>query len=86
MNSQSIQQSIQHWAQSKGFDAPYGILTGQGRSQKGAPFLTVTFGRSRTLDVTVEIYNRNFIIVRTSRHGRQVFKNEQAAQTFLDSL
>ena len=75
MNSQQIQAGIEQWAQNNNFSAPYGVLTGSHINRKGTKYLSVTFGRARTLDATVEIYNRNFMILRTSRSGSQVFKN-----------
>lgn len=86
MNSQQIQQQIEQWAQAKNFDAPYGILTGSHVNKKGTKYLSVTFGRQRTLDATVEIYNRNFIILRTSKTGSEIFKNVVDLQHALDKL
>lgn len=86
MNSQAIQNHIEAWAATKGFNAPYGILTSSHANKNGTKYLSVTFGRSRTLDATVNIYNRNFITVKTSRHGQQVFKNPQDLMDFLDTL
>lgn len=86
MNSQQIQQSIVEWANKQNFTAPYGILEGNHTNKKGTKYLSVTFGRARTLDATVEIYNRNFMIVRTSRHGSQIFKNVNDLQQFLNTL
>jgi hypothetical protein len=86
MNSQQICDHIEAWAQGKNFTAPYGVLTGSGVSKSGSKFLSVTFGRARTLDATVEIYNRNFMVLRTSRHGRQSFKSMTDLQTVLDTL
>ena len=75
MTSQQILDRLYVWAQDQNFSAPYGILTGNHTNKKGTKFLSITFGRARTLDATVEIYNRNFMILRTSRSGSQVFKN-----------
>lgn len=86
MNSQQILDSIQAWACTRDFDAPYGVLTGNHTSKTGRKFLSITFGRARTLDATVEIYNRNFMILRTSRHGSQVFNNLTQLQQTLDTL
>ena len=86
MNSKEIQTQIEAWACNKGFNAPYGVLTSSHLNKKGVRYHSVTFGRSRTLDATVEIYNRNFIVVKTSRHGRQAFKNLEDLQAFLDTL
>jgi len=86
MNSQQILDSLEQWAQNKDFTAPYGILTGSHVNQKGKKYLSITFGRARTLDATVEIYNRNFMILRTNRMGSQVFKNVTDLQQILDTL
>ena len=86
MNSQQILDQIEAWAQSRDFNAPYGILTGSHTNHKGNKFLSITFGRARTLDATVEIYNRNFMILRTSRGGSQVYKNFSDLQSVLDTL
>ena len=86
MNSQQIQEHIFAWADSNIFDAPYGVLTGKHTNNKGKSYLSVTFGKARTLDATVEIYNRNFIVLRTSRTGTQAFRSVQDLQLVLDSL
>jgi hypothetical protein len=86
INSHWIQAQVETWAHAKNFTAPYGILTGTQISKKGTRYLTVTFGRARTLDATVEIYNKNFIVVRTNRHGSVVFKNYPDLMAFLDTL
>lgn len=86
MNSQQILDSIQAWAQAQNFTAPYGILTGSHTNQKGTKFLSITFGRARTLDATVEIYNRNFMILRTNRNHKAVFKNFSDLQQALNLL
>lgn len=86
MNSQQILDSIEAWAQTQDFSAPYGILTGSHTNKKGTKYLSITFGRARTLDATVEIYNRNFMILRTNRHGSQVFKTFSDLQQTLNTL
>lgn len=86
MNSTQIQQNIYTWATSNNFNAPYGVLTGSHTNKKGIKYLSVTFGRARTLDATVEIYNRNFIILRTSRSDNQVFKSVADLQQALNTL
>lgn len=87
MNSQQIQDFIATWAKDKGFNAPYGVLTSEGKSPKGRKVLNVTFGRARTLDATVVIFNRKYIIVRTSRQiGGQIFTNVGDLQTYLNTL
>lgn len=86
MNSQQILDAIESWAQSKNFTAPYGILTGSHTNRKGTKFLSITFGRARTLDATVEIYNRNFMILRTNRTGSEVFKSFSTLQQALNLL
>lgn len=86
MNSQQILDHLETWARGRNFTAPYGILTGSHVNKRGTKFLSITFGRARTLDATVEIYNRNFLILRTSRHGSQVFKNFTELQPVLNTL
>ncbi len=88
MNSQEIQFSVYSYLTARGheFDAPYGILQGEHTNKKGTKYKSVTFGRARTLDATVEIYNRNFIVLRTSSQGSQVFKNFEDLQKVLHTL
>ncbi len=86
MNSGEIQKSVYEWALTKNFTAPYGVLEGEFTSKKGKKYKAVTFGRARTLDATVEIYNRNFIVVRTSRHGSQAFNDYASMMQFLETL
>jgi hypothetical protein len=86
MNSEQIQESIYQWACSKNFTAPYGVLTGEHTNKKGMKYRSVTFGRARKLDATVDIYNRNFMVVRTNVHGSQAFKTVPEMQKFLDTL
>ena len=86
MNSEQIQQQVYDWALTKNFTAPYGVLTGEHTNQEGTKYRAVTFGRARTLDATVEIYNRNFIVVKTNRHGLQVFKDYDSLMQFLETL
>jgi hypothetical protein len=86
MNSLEIQESIYNWALNHGFTAPYGVLMGEHTNSKGTRYLTVTFGYARTLDATVEIYNRKFMVLRTSLHGSQVFRDVANLQQTLDAL
>lgn len=86
MNSQDISDLIYNWACGKNFSAPYGVLQGSHVNKKGHKFKSVTFGRARTLDATVEIYNRNFMLVRTNQHGTQTFKDVADLQQFLGAL
>jgi hypothetical protein len=75
MKSIEIQEMVYNWALEQSFNAPYGVLTGTHGSKRGRTVLSVTFGRARTLDATVEIYNSAFIVVRTSRFGSRAFKS-----------
>lgn len=86
MNSQTIQDEIVRWATGSNFSAPYGVLTGEHVNHKGTRYKAVTFGRARSLDCTVQIYNRNFITVTTNRHGNQVFRSYDDCQRFLNTL
>lgn len=83
MNSTDIQTAVYDWAKASGFYAPYGVLIGQHVNRNGRKYLTVTFGRPRTLDATVEIYNSGFMLLRTSRDGSTVYKN---FDTLMDKL
>lgn len=86
MKSQEIQDLVEQWARSKNFTAPYGILTGQHVSRNGRKYLSVTFGHARTLDATVEIYNENFIVLRTSRTFSKVCRSVTELQEALKHI
>lgn len=86
MNSQAILDHLEAWAKTRNFTAPYGILTGTHTTKGGRKYHSITFGRARTLDATVEIYNRNFLVLRTSRHGRTVYRGLAELQIVLDTL
>ena len=76
MNSQQISDAVYAYAKSrKDFTAPYGVLQGEHVNKKGTKYKSVTFGRARTLDATVDIYNRNFMILRCNRLADRVYKN-----------
>lgn len=83
MKSVDIQTAVYDWVKAAGFNAPYGVLTGQNTNRNGRKFLSVTFGRARTLDATVEIYNSGFMLLRTSRDGSTVYKS---FETLMDRL
>lgn len=86
MDSKAIQNQIETWAHNKGFDAPYGVLTATHLNKKGQRYLSVTFGRRGTLDATVNIYNRDFITVKTTRYRLQVFKDLEVVENLMDFL
>lgn len=86
MNSQQILEHLEAWARGRNFTAPYGILTGHHVNKRGVKFRSITFGRARTLDATVEIYNRNFLILRASTLGSQVFKSFAELEPVLETL
>lgn len=87
MTKSDVQEQIYQWACSKDFTAPYGVLTGSQINRQGRQFLTVTFGRARTLDATVEIYSDSFILLKTSRSsGNQVFRSVADLQQVLETL
>lgn len=76
MNSLEIQKTIFDWAMEQDFSAPYGVLMGEHLNKKGKKYKSVTFGRARTLDASVDIYNRNFMILRTNRGDYDgIYKN-----------
>ena len=87
MNSQEISDAVYAYARERqDFTAPYGVLQGEHVNRKGKKYKSVTFGRARTLDATVEIYNRNFIILRTSRWGSEVFNDSAALFERLETV
>lgn len=86
IDSKQIQDMVFKWAKSKQFSAPYGVLTGEHINKKGKKFLSVVFGRARTLDVCVEIYNRNFMLVKTNRNYPEIFKNVEDLKSYLETL
>lgn len=87
MNSQEIADLVYNYASGRqDFTAPYGVLQGEYVNKKGRKYKAVTFGRARSLDATVEIYNRNFIILRTSAWSSQVFKDYQSLMQALADL
>ena len=86
MNSVEIRDLVYEWALSRDFSAPYGVVTGEFKSKRGTRYQAVTFGRARTLDATVEIYNRSFMVLRTSRDGSEVFKSVDELMLALERL
>lgn len=84
MNSNQIQQQVLDWAYEQNFTAPYGVVDGKGRSPKGKMYLGVTFGYARTLDATVRIFNRNFMIYESSAGEREIFADSNNLMTFLE--
>lgn len=87
MNSQQISDAVYAYACSRSdFTAPYGVLQGEHVNRKGTKFKSVTFGRARTLDATVEIYNRNFMILRCSHVADRVYKDYNDLKIALEQL
>jgi len=60
------------------FNAPYGILSVESSHPK-----RMTFGIARILDASVEVYGPTLILLRTSRHPKQVFKSVDALLAML---
>jgi len=85
MNSQAIQTAIHDWAMDKGFNAPYGVLSGK-HVKKNKKVLSVVFGRARTLDAVVEIWNRNFMTLRINGYPVEVYKSFDALMIKLETL
>jgi hypothetical protein len=77
MNSLEIQESVYQFLKEHEhyYNAPYGVLTSAHTNTNGRPYKSVTFGCARSLDAEVRIFNRNFILLRTSSNGSEVFKN-----------
>jgi hypothetical protein len=86
MNSQEIQESVYNYLMGRSdLNAPYGVLTGNRKTRMGRNVRTVTFGRARTLDATVEIYNRNYMFLRTSR-GSELYRNHEELMSALEKI
>lgn len=86
MNSHEICEYLENLIKSKNFNAPYGVLTGEHLSKKGSKYLYITFGRARTLDATIEIYNRKFMRLRTSRGHKDVYTDVKELEEALNNL
>ena len=86
MKSSEIQEQICEWAVNKNFNAPYGVLTGEYKNSKGKKYKSVTFGRTRTLDACVDIYNENFMILKVNQRQNQVFKSVEELWEALEEL
>lgn len=82
-SSAAIQESVYKWALEQNFTAPYGVLTGEHQSKKGRKYKSVTFGYSRTLDATVEVFNRSFIVYKSSLGENHLFKSYEEMMKFL---
>ena len=86
MNSHEICEYLENLIKSKNFNAPYGVLTGEKHNKKGINYLFITFGRARTLDATIEIYNRKFMLLRTSRGNKEVYTDINELEEALNNL
>lgn len=67
MSPSEVQDLLEKFIRECDFNAPYGILTGEGKSSKGKSFKSITFGRAATLDASIEIYGERFMLLKTSR-------------------
>jgi len=87
MNSEQIKEAVYEWALSKNFTAPYGVLEGEHSTPKGVKYKSVTFGYARTLDVEVKIFNRNFMVVRSSQFANSAtFNDFNSLMKYLETL
>ncbi len=72
------------------FTAPFGILEGTGTSKKGKAYKTITFGFARTLDASINYYNRKFILVYSrgplSRELQPKYESVESLITDLEKL
>ena len=84
MNSESIQQQVVDWALAQNFTAPYGVVDGASVNANGNKYRSVTFGYARTLDATVKIFNRNFMLFESSRGQKEVFKKVDDLMVYLN--
>lgn len=67
MKSIQVQEYLVECINQLNFDAPYGVLTGEQTNKNGRTYLSITFGRKRTLDAELRIFGEKFILLRTSR-------------------
>jgi len=61
--------------------APYGVLEGEGKSKKGKPFRSITFGIARYLDAYITYYNSGFMILKAQgslEHLSGVYKSVES--------
>ena len=87
MSSADIQSAVYDWARNRRFTAPYGVLSGTHTNSKGKTYRSITFGYARTRDYEVQIYNRNFIVLRDSfSRGGLLFKSYDELMTHLETL
>lgn len=72
---QLVREFVEYIRKQGHFNAPYGIL--EGKAANGQ-YRTVTFGRSRTLDVELRVYGPQFILIRPSNSNTHIFKGPDA--------
>lgn len=86
MRSAEIQQAVEELCYELGFNAPYGILTGEHVSKQGKKYKSVTFGRPRSLDATVMIFNNRYMLVKTSSDGDRTFTSVNELLEYVRTL
>jgi hypothetical protein len=79
---EQIQNDIVSYLEGRGnINAPYGILTGMRTNKIGGKFREITFGKSRTLDATIQIHGSHFYVFRWQGSLRNV-GNGRDSRTF----
>lgn len=79
---EQLQNDLVAYLEGRGnLNAPYGILTGLRTNSKGGKFREITFGKSRTLDATVQIHGPKFFVFRWQGALRNV-GNGRDSRTF----
>ena len=87
MKSIEIQEKVYDLLKAKNFTAPYGILLSEQLSKNGKKYKSVTFGYARTHDYELQIYNKNFMILRDSAaFGNLVFNSYEELEKHLSTL
>jgi hypothetical protein len=90
---EQIQNELVSYLNDRGnINAPYGILTGMRTNKVGGKFREITFGKSRTLDATIQIHGDKFFVfrwqgsLRNRSHGMnsETFTSKAALIAFLD--
>lgn len=87
MHSAEIQEMVYNYCAEKRskFSAPYGVLVGDQVTKAGKKYKSVTFGRARTLDAHLMIFNEKFMVLKTNR-GDFTFKDVPSLMKKLEEI
>jgi hypothetical protein len=86
MRSAEIQEMVYDFClEKRSFSAPYGVLTSEQVTKQGKKYKSVTFGRARTLDAHLMIFNEKFMVLKTNR-GDFTFKDVPSLMKKLEEI